>query len=81
MRMTVKTKIIGLGVGTGMMVGLTLGLYMLKLSSDAAERRVAELDRTLRGNFDRNARLEVETAVSLLKPFADRAANGEMTLE
>ena len=79
--MRIAGKIICLGVGTGMAVALTLGAYMLKLSSDASERRIEELERSLRQDFDRNARLQVETAVSMLKRLSDRVSRGEMKLD
>jgi methyl-accepting chemotaxis protein len=79
--MRIKTKIIALGVGIAAGVGLALGLYTIHLSGQASDHRTTELDRTLRSNFDRNARLEVETALSTLKPFAERAARGEIPLD
>jgi methyl-accepting chemotaxis protein len=79
--MKIRTKIIGLGVGSATAVGLALGCYMMLVSGQASDRRIAELDRTLRADFDRNARLEVETAISMLKPFADRTARGEMPMD
>jgi len=44
-------------------------------------RGVAELERTLREDFDRNIKLRVETATSLLQGVADRASRGELTEE
>jgi methyl-accepting chemotaxis protein len=79
--MRVKTKVISLAIGSAVLVGLTLGLYTLKLGSDASERRIAELERTLRASFDRNARLEVETATAMLKAIADRTSRGELSLD
>ena len=79
--MKTNTKIIALGVGSAAAVGLALGLYMIHLSGQASDHRIAELERALRANFDRNARLEVETAVSLFNPFAERAARGEIPLD
>ncbi len=79
--MKIKAKIIALGIGSAAAVGLALGLYMIHLSDQASDRRIAELDRSVRASFDRNARLQVETAVSMLKPFADRAARGEIPLD
>ena len=57
------------------------GSTPIHLSFRSSESRIAELDATLRGNFDRNARLEVETALSVLKPFAEQAARGEISME
>ncbi|GEJ57372.1 methyl-accepting chemotaxis protein [Anaeromyxobacter diazotrophicus] len=74
-------KIIVLGVGAAVLVGAGLGLYMVKLSADDTDVRIAELDRTLRENFDRNARLQVEQAVSMLQQIVDRANRGELSQE
>jgi len=70
--MKMRTRILLLGVGSGLAVGLTLGAYMAWLSGAAVERRVTELDLARRTEFDRNARLEVETALSLLTAVSER---------
>ena len=79
--MRIKGKIIALGVTTGLCVGVALGAYMLKTTADASDRRIEQLEKTVRDDFDRSARFEVETAISLLRPFAERAARGEITLD
>jgi len=79
--MNIRTQIIALGVGTGLAVSAALGAFMVKQGSDAADRQVAGLERTLRAAFDRNARLQVENAVSLLAQLAERARKGQLTLE
>ena len=79
--MRVGGRIVLLAVSTGLGVALTLGACMLKLSADSAKGRVAAFEKTLRANFDTQARLQVETAISMLKSVADRAARGELSLE
>jgi methyl-accepting chemotaxis protein len=78
--MRIVSKITALGAGVGLVVGAVVGGYMVRLSSGASERRIAEFERTLRADFDREARVEVETAVSLLRSLSDRAGRGEMTI-
>jgi methyl-accepting chemotaxis protein len=80
-RMTIRTRVMGLGVGTGVVVCLLLGAITGKMSADATEHRVTELERTLRENFDRSARRTVEAAVSSLAPFAGKVKSGELTSE
>jgi methyl-accepting chemotaxis protein len=79
--MRITGKIVALGVGSAIAVGGALGIYMARASEEAAQRRIAATEKTLRDDFDRNARLEVELAVSSLKPFAERARQGELSLE
>jgi methyl-accepting chemotaxis protein len=78
---TNQTRIVGLGVGVALSVGLVLGLHTARLGQQAADRRAAELERLLRQDFDRNARLEVESAISMLKGVADQAAKEGVPLE
>ena len=75
--MSIKNKIMWGGVGTVLAIGLTLGVVMARIDGQASERRLVELERSLREDFDRNARREVETALSLLQAVADRAGHGE----
>ena len=79
--MRIRSKIVGLGVASAAVVGLTLGLYMARASAESSERSLLTLDRTLREDFDRNAKLEVETTISMLQLIADRAARGEINLD
>ncbi|MFO0580830.1 MAG: methyl-accepting chemotaxis protein [Anaeromyxobacter sp.] len=79
--MKIRTQIIALGVGAGLVVAAALGGFMVKQGHDAAEREVAGLDRTLRDAFDHEARTQVETAVSLLGEYAARAQRGELPLD
>ena len=78
---TTRSKIVLLGVGVAAAVGMSLGLYVARLSHATSEQGVAELDRTLRDSFDRSARMEVETAASLLKSVAERVTRGELSLD
>jgi methyl-accepting chemotaxis protein len=78
---TIQTRIMALGAGIALAVGLLLGLHVARLEHDAAARRATDLDRLLRQDFDRNARLEVETAISLLHGIADQATRGGVALE
>ena len=70
--MTIRTKIISLGVGAALVVGLTLGWYLDRSAAQQAEQQLGALEATLRGNFDRNAKLQVETALTLLEGVAAR---------
>jgi methyl-accepting chemotaxis protein len=74
-------KVISLAVGAAVVVGSSLALYMAKLTADASDSRIAEVDTTLRENFDRNARLQVEQAISTLQGIADGATRGGMSME
>ena len=72
--MTIQTRIVALGVGVALTVGLVLGLHTARLSRGMSDRRAEDLERLLRSDFDRNARLQVEQALSMLKAVADQAA-------
>ena len=76
--MRIKDKIIRAGTGTVLAVGLALGLLVARVDARGSERRLEELERSLREDFDRNARREVETALSLLQAVADRSSRGEL---
>ncbi|MCM2333691.1 MAG: cache domain-containing protein, partial [Anaeromyxobacteraceae bacterium] len=79
--MTIRTKIISLGVGSALLVGLALGAYLLKVTGQQIDHRVAELDATLRGAFDQNVKLQVESAVTMLRGVAARVDRKELTPE
>jgi methyl-accepting chemotaxis protein len=79
MRVTITTKIVGLSIASGALVGVALGTLMIASTRVAAERRIAQLERTLRADFDRNARVQVETATSMLGALADKQRKGELT--
>jgi methyl-accepting chemotaxis protein len=79
--MRITSKIISLSVASGALVGLGLGWAWVHQSRAAAEDRIATLERTLREDFDRNARLEVETAASMLAGVHARHARGELGLD
>ncbi len=71
--MNIRTKIILLGAGSALSVGLLSGLYTARLSAQASEHRLADFEATLRADFDRSAKREVETALSLLKGVTEQA--------
>ncbi|BDG10317.1 methyl-accepting chemotaxis protein [Anaeromyxobacter paludicola] len=77
--MKISSKVVALAAGTGAVVALALGLCMARFGAQASDRRIDEYERTLRANFDRNARLQVESAVSMLQAISDRAGRGELT--
>ena len=79
--MSIRDQIVRTSVGTMLVVGVAFGLVMERIADHASERRLADMERSLREDFDRNARREVETAVSLLQAVADRAARGELGAE
>ena len=79
--MRITTKIVGLSLATGALVGVGLGAHMIAATSTGAERRIRQLERTLREDFDRSARTQVETATSLLAAIAGKAKKGELTEE
>jgi methyl-accepting chemotaxis protein len=79
--MRITTKIVGLSLATGALVGAGLGAHMIAATSTGAEHRIRQLERTLREDFDRSARTQVETATSLLAAIAGKAKKGELTEE
>jgi methyl-accepting chemotaxis protein len=78
---TIQTRIVALGVGVALTVGLVLGLFTGRLGQQAADARVSAVEDLLRQGFDRNARLQVEQALTLLKGVADQAAKDGVPLE
>jgi methyl-accepting chemotaxis protein len=76
--MQITAKVISLSIASGALVGLALGAYMIADGRRAAEARIGQLERRLRDDFDRNARLQVETAVSLLGGVAAQEQKGEL---
>ena len=79
--MRITTKIVGLSLATGALVGIGLGAQMIAATRAGADRRIEQLERTLREDFDRNARMQVETATSLLAAIAGKVTKGELTDE
>jgi methyl-accepting chemotaxis protein len=79
--MRLTTKIIGISIASGALVGIALGARMVTVSRRAADDRIAQLERTVRDAFDRSARSEVETAASLLAGVHARVQRGELGLE
>jgi methyl-accepting chemotaxis protein len=79
--MQITAKIIGLSIASGALVAVALGGQMIVTSRVTAEERIAGLERTLREDFDRQARQQVETAVSLLAAVDARHRRGELGIE
>jgi methyl-accepting chemotaxis protein len=79
--MKITSKVVGLSIAGGALVGLALGVHMVASTRDAAERRIAQLERTLRDDFDQSARTQVETATSMLAALAEKHRQGELELE
>jgi methyl-accepting chemotaxis protein len=76
--MTIKGKILVLAVASVLLVSTALGVYMTHVVTQAAEQRVGGLERNLRDSFDRSAKREVETVLSLLQGVADRVQRGAL---
>jgi methyl-accepting chemotaxis protein len=79
--MRITAKIIALALASGALVGLGVGVAWVRQSRASSEERIASLERMLRDDFDRNARLEVETAASMLAGVHARHARGELSLD
>ena len=79
--MRITAKIVGLSIASGALVGVAVGAHLVVSTTAGAERRIAQLERTLREDFDRNARMQVETATSLLAALSEKAKKGELTDE
>jgi methyl-accepting chemotaxis protein len=77
--MRIATKVVGLAAATGVLVGVAVAAQMIVSTTSSTERRIGQLERTLREEFDRNARTEVETATSVLAALAEKARRGELT--
>ena len=76
--MRIAAKIISLTVATASIAGLALGTYLVIEGRRTSDQRIAQLERNLRTDYDRRARLEVETAASMLKAVAERQQKGEI---
>ncbi|WP_243319730.1 methyl-accepting chemotaxis protein [Geothrix sp. SG200] len=76
--MRIAAKIISLTVATASIAGLALGTFLVIEGRRTSEQRIEQLERTLRTDYDRRARLEVETAASMLKAIAERQQKGEI---
>ncbi len=74
------TKIIILASGCCVLMSLIIGVAMGISITRSNARKLADYDRQLRDNFDRNARLEVETAISMLKAIHKKHESGELSL-
>ncbi|WP_026852155.1 methyl-accepting chemotaxis protein [Geothrix fermentans] len=76
--MRIAAKIISFTVATASIAGIALGTFLIMEGRRTSEQRIQQLERTLRDSYDRRARLEVETAASMLKAIADRQEKGEI---
>jgi methyl-accepting chemotaxis protein len=63
---SISNKIIALSLGAALSVGIAIGTIFLVMTLSISNDQIANLDTALRANFDRNARIEVEEAVSML---------------
>ncbi len=63
---SLSTKIVALSFAAALAAGLVGGGVLIAIMLDVSGAQVRSLEAALRANFDRNARTEVETAVSLL---------------
>jgi methyl-accepting chemotaxis protein len=63
---SISTKILALSLAATVAVGLIIGGIFFAIMMGVSNAQIANLESALRSNFDRNARTEVETAVSLL---------------
>ncbi len=75
----ISTKILALTILSVLGVGILLGGYSALTLMFAAKSDLASLETSLRGNFDKNARTEVETVVSLLSGIQKLQASGDLT--
>ncbi|MGD8188415.1 methyl-accepting chemotaxis protein [Brevibacillus ginsengisoli] len=74
-------KVILLMLSACLLLGVLInGMAYLYMSS-AKERAIAQLDDSLRKGFDRKIQSEVESVISLLHYYDNRAKKGEMTKE
>jgi methyl-accepting chemotaxis protein len=63
---SISTKILAVSLCASLAVGLILGLILMAMMLDISNTQIANLESALRSNFDRNARTEVETVISVL---------------
>ena len=63
---SLSTKIVALSFAAALAAGLVGGGVLIAIMLDVSGAQIRSLEAALRANFDRNARTEVETAVSLL---------------
>jgi methyl-accepting chemotaxis protein len=83
---SISTKILAVSLCAALAVGLAIGTIFFLMMMNISNAQISNLESTLRSNFDRNARIEVETVVSVLaaveklqgKGGADQAANKKL---
>ena len=78
-RLTTKIIILALGccVIISLIIGITMGISITRSNA----KKLSDYNRLLRDDFDRNARLEVETAISMLGAIHKKHESGEMSLK
>ena len=78
-RLTTKIIILALGccVIISLIIGITMGISITRSNA----KKLSDYNRLLRDDFDRNARLEVETALSMLGAIHKKHESGEMSLK
>ena len=77
----ITNKIFGLVLGNLLVLGIILTSFTIYFTYKNGEKDIEELDKTLRQDFDTNAKNEVETAISLLQAVYNKYQNGEYSLE
>jgi len=77
----ISAKIILLTVGSTLVFTVVLGSLFIFSFLSTVNRDLAELEKVMRADFDRNARWEVETAVSMLDALQKLRQKGELTAD
>jgi methyl-accepting chemotaxis protein len=63
---SISTKIIAVSLCAALSVGVIIGVIFMAMMMSISNMQIANLESVLRSNFDRNARTEVETVISVL---------------
>lgn len=77
----ISHKIIFISILISFISTLTIGISSTVVMIRSNHRSIAEFDASLRNNFDKNARIEVESAVSILQNLYDQSQKGFISLE
>lgn len=78
--LTIKGKMVILMLIVTLAVGLT-GIVSIRKMHEQKAESLQQLEMTIRENFDSNIKQQVENACSMLQAVADKAKNGEYTME
>lgn len=78
---SIRAKIIFVALLSCAILAAIIGTSSVLTIIDTNNQKTKDLEITLRGNFDRLIKLEVETAISLLQEVYKKSEKGEMTLE